>query len=60
MAALSEDSLMPADEFIAQYIEDEHLRQLLAYMNPMYGGRAGHTPAYIHAVINVLYIEGTS
>ena len=60
MAALSEDCLVPADEFIAQYIEDEHLRQLLAYMNPMYGGRAGHTPAYIHAVINVLYIEGTS
>ena len=26
----------------------------------MYGGVAGHTPAYIHALINVLYIDGPS
>lgn len=29
-------------------------------MNPMYGGYEGHTPAYIHALINVLYIDGPS
>ena len=28
-------------------------------MNPMYGGVAGHTPAYVHALISVLYIDGT-
>lgn len=60
MTMLSEECLMAADDFIAQYVEDAQLRQLLAYMNPMYGGREGHTPAYIHAVINVLYLEGTS
>ncbi len=52
--------LLPADEFIAQYIQDERLRDILAYMNPMYGGMKGHTPAYIHALINVLYIDGSN
>lgn len=53
------DFLMPADEWIARYVRDLRLRDLLAYMNPMYGGVAGHTPAYVHALINVLYINGT-
>lgn len=56
----SEDFFMAADELIALYIHNEKLRDILAYMNPMYGGVAGHTPAYIHALINVLYIEGAS
>ena len=56
----SEDFLMPADEFIGKYITDPRLAELLAYMNPMYAGTAGHTPAYIHALINVLYINGSS
>lgn len=54
----SEQFLWAADELIAHFIKDELLRDILAYMNPMYGGVAGHTPAYIHALINVLYIEG--
>lgn len=29
-------------------------------MNPLYGGRGNQTPAYVHAIINVLYIEGAS
>ena len=56
----SEEFLVPADAFIARYIADERLRDVLAYMNPMYGGMKGHTPAYIHALINVLYIDGQS
>jgi len=52
--------LQAADEFIAAHVTDPRLRDLLAYMNPMYGGVAGHTPAYIHALINVLYIDGPS
>lgn len=54
----TERFMQPVDEFIADFIHDERLRDLLAYMNPMYGGLAGHTPAYIHALINVLYISG--
>lgn len=56
----SEQFLMPADKFIAKFIHSKRLRDILAYMNPMYGGMAGHTPAYIHALINVLYIDGTT
>ena len=56
----SEEFFLPADELIAKYIQDSKLRDMLGYMNPMYGGMAGHSPAYIHAVINVLYISGSS
>lgn len=55
----SEQFLWSASDFIAHYIHNERLRDLLAYMNPMYGGVEGHTPAYVHALINVLYMEGT-
>lgn len=54
----SDDFLLPADQFIAKYISDPRLREILAYMNSMYGGVEGHTPAYIHALVNVLYING--
>lgn len=56
----SDDFLMAADAFIAKYITDERLRSVLAYMNPLYGGRAHETPAYIHAIISTLYIKGAS
>ncbi len=54
------DFLMAANEYIAKFIQDERLRSVLSYMNPLYGGREGCTPAYIHAIISVLYINGTS
>lgn len=57
-AVYSEQFMQPADEFIASYVTDERLRDLLAYMNPLYGGVAGKTPAYIHAIVNILYIGG--
>lgn len=55
----SDSSLMPANEFIAKYVTDRRLRSILGYINPFYGGRGGVTPAYIHALISVLYINGT-
>lgn len=58
--AESNDFLMAADAFIAQFTKDERLRSVLAYMNPLYGGRAHQTPAYIHAIISTLYIKGAS
>ena len=54
----SEQFLWAASELIDYYIKDVRLRDVLAYMNPMYGGVEDHTPAYIHALINVLYING--
>jgi all-trans-retinol 13,14-reductase len=59
-AAHSDEYVMPADELIGKYITDAHLREVLAYLNPLYGGVKGHTPAYIHALLSVLYIKGTS
>ena len=58
--AESDEFLMAADEFIAKFTSDIRLRSVLAYMNPLYGGRAHETPAYIHAIISTLYIKGAS
>ncbi len=51
---------MYADEYIAGFFKDEKLRTIVAYTNPLYGGRAHQTPAFIHAIISVLYINGAS
>jgi len=56
----SEDFLMAADDMIAKYIGNKKLRSVLAYMNPLYGGRGQHTPAFVHSIISVLYINGAS
>ena len=56
----SEEFMLPADNFVALYIKAPKLRDLLCYMNPMFGGVKGKTPTYIHALINVLYIDGPS
>lgn len=56
----SEEFSWSTDKLISHYIKDEKLQELLAYLNSFYGGIKGHTPAYVHALINVLYIEGAS
>ena len=56
----SADFILSADQFIAKYIDDPKLASVLAYFSPLYGGRHGETPAFIHAIINVLYINGPS
>ena len=50
---------MPADAFIAQYVTDGRLRSLLAFINPLYAGEAGCSPAFLHAIISRLFIEGS-
>lgn len=56
----SDDFLMPADGFVAKYIKNHKLRSIVSYMNPLYGGRHDETPAYVHAIITTLYINGAS
>ena len=56
----SPDYLIAADDFVAKYIRDPKLRSVVSYMNPLYGGRGGETPAFVHAVISTLYINGAS
>ena len=55
-----DDFLMAADAFVAKYIDDQRLRSVVAYMNPLYGGRQDETPAFVHAIISTLYIQGAS
>ena len=57
--AHSEEFNLSASAFIAKYISDKRLRSVLAWLNPLYGGRADFTPAYVHALISVLYMEGS-
>lgn len=52
--------MWPADQLVAHFIHSPKLRDVISYMNPMCGGYAGHTPAFIYALINVLYINGPS
>lgn len=54
----SEQFLWAADRLIAHFAADPKLRDVLAFLNPLYSGQAGHSPAYLHALINVLYIDG--
>lgn len=56
----SEHFTWPANRLIAHYVADPRLRDILAYLNPLYGGIKNHTPAYVHALINVLYLNGAS
>lgn len=47
----------PASSLINEHITNPVLRNIMAFVSPMYGGSANETPAYIHAIISVLYIE---
>ncbi len=60
MKVHSDDFMIAADALVAKYITDPRLRGIISYLNPLYSGRKGVTPAYMHAVISVLYIEGPS
>lgn len=54
----SDEFLLSANALIDKYITDDRLRSLVAYFNPFYGGVKDMTPAYIHAIVSVLYING--
>ena len=56
----TEDFMISANALIDKYISNKKLRSVLAYMNPLYGGCKDITPAYIHSLISVLYINGPS
>lgn len=56
----SEDFMISANSLIDKYISNPKLRSVLSYMNPLYGGCKDITPAYIHSLISVLYINGPS
>ena len=56
----SPEFMTSVGNFINSFTENERLRAVLALSNPLYGGDQYKTPAYIHAIISVLYIEGAA
>jgi len=56
----SPEFMTSVGSFINSFTENERLRAVLAFSNPLYGGDQYKTPAYIHAIISVLYIESAA
>ena len=52
--------MMSVGDFINSFTENEKLRAVLALSNPLYSGDQFKTPAYVHVIINTLFIEGAS
>lgn len=54
------EALTPVDKFVDKYITDSKLVAVLSYISGLYDGRAGRTPAYVHALISILYMNGST
>jgi len=55
----SEDFLGSVSRLMDRYITDPKLKDLLTYLNPLFGSDPQTTPAYIHALLSTLHINGT-
>ena len=55
----SEDFLGSVNRLRDRYITDPELKALLGYLNGLMGGVGETTPAYIHALLSILHINGT-
>ena len=55
----SDDFLASVNQLRDRYIADPKLKALLEYLNPLFGGHPQTTPAYIHALLSTLHINGT-
>ncbi|MFA6876227.1 MAG: NAD(P)/FAD-dependent oxidoreductase [Parabacteroides sp.] len=53
------DYSLSASEFISSVTADSQLQNVLAGLVPLYAGRKNITPAYIHAMVNSFYINGS-
>lgn len=55
----SDDFLGSVEQLRNQYITNPKLKELLGYLSPLFGGVEQTTPAYIHALLSTLHINGT-
>lgn len=55
----SDDFLGSVERLRNQYITNPRLKVLLGYLCPLFGGSEETTPAYIHALLSTLHINGT-
>lgn len=56
----SDEFVKSANGFISSYIDNPELQKLVAHLTPLCGGIANETPAYMHALVSLLHIEGAS
>jgi all-trans-retinol 13,14-reductase len=54
----SDNFIQSVGDFIDSFTENERLRLVLAFSNPLYAGEQYKTPVYIHALISKFYMEG--
>lgn len=47
-------------EFLNRFTQNDRLQHLMGILSMLYGGRLNQTPAYVHALITVLFLNGTS
>lgn len=55
----SDDFLGSVDRLRDKHITDPKLKTLLGYLTPLFGSDPQTTPAYIHALLSTLHINGT-
>ena len=55
----SDDFLGSVNQMMDKYLTDNKLKSLLGYLTPLIGGPGETTPAYIHALLSSLHINGT-
>lgn len=57
--ALEEYISLSASDLVERCVGHPVLRILLAHHNPMYAGRRGKSPAYQHALLGTVFMEGS-
>lgn len=58
--AVHESFSIPVGPFLEQFTHNPKLLNIMAFASTLYGGLYDKTPAYVHALICVLYINGSS
>jgi all-trans-retinol 13,14-reductase len=60
MQMYSDDFTQSVGDFINSFTDNERLRSVLAFANPLYAGEQYKTPVYIHALITKMYVESAA
>jgi len=56
----SEKFMTSVGDFIDSFTQNERLRNVLMFANPLYGGDRDKTPAYVHSIVSALFIDGAA
>ena len=59
LPSFSDDFIKPYDVLMDHYLSDPKLKGLLTYLNTLFDGEAGTTPAFLQALLSMLHLGGT-